>query len=142
MSGIFKSFKTDSAKEEEGVKIELFEAENEDKTIPAFYVARAGKGNKAYAKALETATRPYKRQIQLGTFDSKKQEAIYLDVFCSTVLKSWENIYGEDGKLIPFSKANAVSLFGQLPELFDRVFEESTILENFKIGEREEDAKN
>ncbi len=49
MSGLFKQFKTNSAKETEGVEIEFPEAQNDDGTVPTFIISRMGKSNKAYS---------------------------------------------------------------------------------------------
>src|SRR5207342_3524584 len=65
MSGLHAKFKTDRVKEVEGVAIEFSDAPNDDGSIPTFTISRMGKTNRAYSKALEQATRPYRRQIEL-----------------------------------------------------------------------------
>ena len=87
---LYKQFATNSEKEMEGVEVQMTEAENEDGSIPTFVVSRMGKSNKRYSKALEAATRPYRRQIELGTMNNDKAEEIFMGVFVDTVLKGWE----------------------------------------------------
>lgn len=139
---LYTQFAVDNKKESDGVKIEMFEAENEDGTVPAFFVSRMGKSNKRYSKALESATRPYRRQIQLGTMNNEKAEEIFLEVFCDTVLMRWENVTGKDGKALPFNKQNAIGLFKDLPEVYERLQEEAQMSANFRDETVEAEAKN
>ena len=139
---LYKQFATNSEKETEGVKIEFHEATNDDGSIPTFVVSRMGKSNKRYSKALEAATRPYRRQIELGTMNNDKAEEIFLGVFVDTVLKGWKNVRGEDGKPLEFSKAAAVKLFTDLPEVYERLQEEAKLSANFRDAALEEEVKN
>ena len=142
MSGLFKQFKTNSAKEVEGIEIELPEAQNDDGTVPTFVISRMGKSNKAYSKALEAATRPYRRQVELGTMKNDVAEALFLGVFCDTVLKGWKNVQNEAGEAIEFRKDNATSLMGELPDVYDRLQEEAKLSANFRDSVLDTEAKN
>lgn len=142
MSGLFKQFKTNKNKESSGVVIEFPEAENENKTIPCFQIARMGKGNKDYDKALEAATRPYRRQMQLGTMKNDVAEELFLEVFCSTVLRGWAYVQDENGQEIQFSKKAAVALMKELPDVYERLQEEAKLAANFKDESLEAEAKN
>lgn len=142
MSGLFKQFKTNSVMEIEGARIEFPEAENDDGTIPTFILARTGKSNKAYSKALEAATRPYRRQIELGTLKNDVAENLFVKVFINNILKGWENVQDEDGKAIPFSKAAAEKLFDEMPDVYERLQFESKESANFRDAALEEEAKN
>ena len=139
---LYKQFATNSEKETEGVKIEFHEATNDDGSIPTFVVSRMGKSNKRYSKALEAATRPYRRQIELGTMNNDKAEEIFLGVFVDTVLKGWKNVRDEDGKPLEFTKAAAVKLFTDLPEVYERLQEEAKLSANFRDAALEEEVKN
>jgi hypothetical protein len=139
---LYKQFATNSEKEMEGVEVQMTEAENEDGSIPTFVVSRMGKSNKRYSKALEAATRPYRRQIELGTMNNDKAEEIFMGVFVDTVLKGWKNVRGEDGKPLEFSKAAAVKLFTDLPEVYERLQEEAKLASNFRDNALEEEVKN
>ena len=139
---LYKQFATNSEKEMEGVEVQMPEAENEDGSIPTFVVSRMGKSNKRYSKALEAATRPYRRQIELGTMNNDKAEEIFMGVFVDTVLKGWKNVRCADGKVLEFSKPNALKLFTDLPEVYERLQEEAKLSANFRDEALEAEAKN
>ena len=139
---LYKQFATNTDKEIEGIEVQMTEAENADGSIPTFVVSRMGKSNKRYSKALEAATRPYRRQIELGTMNNDKAEEIFLGVFVDTVLKGWKNVRDEDGKPLEFTKAAAVKLFTDLPEVYERLQEEAKLSANFRDAALEEEVKN
>lgn len=142
MSGLFKQFKTNSDKETAGVEIEFPEAQNDDGTIPTFIISRMGKSNKAYAKTLEAATRPYRRQVELGTMKNEVAEALFMSVFVDTILKGWKNVQDEKGVEILFSKESAIQLMQMLPDVYDRLQEEAKMSANFRDSALDEEAKN
>lgn len=139
---LYKQFKTNAEKEAEGVEIEFNEATNDDGSVPTFTISRMGKSNKRYTKALEAATRPYRRQIELGTMKNEVAEEIFLNVFVDTVLKGWKNVRDENGAELPFGKQTAVKLFQDLPEVYERLQEEAKQSANFRDLALEEEAKN
>lgn len=118
--GLYGSYKTNREKEWNGVP---YTVANPDPAQPAatFYLARIGKMNKEYAKELERRTRPYRRQIQLGTMADSLAEQIYMEVFVSTVLKGWEHVTDETGSEMAFNAANATKLLTDLPDLYDEL---------------------
>lgn len=142
MSGLHKQFKTNSVKEIEGVEIEFPEAQNDDGSIPTFIISRMGKGNKAYSKALEAATRPYRRQVELGTMKNEVAETLFMGVFCDTVLKGWKNVQNESGEAIAFSKDSAMALMAELPDVYERLQEEAKLSANFRDSALEAEAGN
>ena len=137
-----KQFATNTDKEIEGIEVQMTEAENEDGSIPTFVVSRMGKSNKRYSKALEAATRPYRRQIELGTMNNDKAEEIFMGVFVDTVLKGWKNVRDESGAELPFNKQSATKLFKDLPEVYERLQEEAKLSANFRDAALEEEVKN
>ena len=139
---LYKQFATNTEKEIEGIEVQMTEAENNDGSIPTFVVSRMGKSNKRYSKALEAATRPYRRQIELGTMNNDKAEEIFLGVFVDTVLKGWKNVRDESGADMPFTKQTATKLFKDLPEVYERLQEEAKLSANFREASLEEEAKN
>ena len=142
MSGLFKQFKTDTNKEVNGVEIEFAEATNDDGSVPTFIISRMGKSNKRYSKAIEAASRPYRRQIELGTMKPEVSERIFLEVFSDTLLTGWKNVIGEDGQELKYSKEAAIALMNALPDVYDRLQLESTIASNFRDQALESEAKN
>ena len=139
---LYKQFATNTEKEIEGIEVQMTEAENDDGSIPTFVVSRMGKSNKRYSKALEAATRPYRRQIELGTMNNDKAEEIFLGVFVDTVLKGWKNVRDESGADMPFTKQTATKLFKDLPEVYERLQEEAKLSANFREASLEEEVKN
>ena len=143
-------FATNSAKEIEGVEIQY--GPNKDGSVPTFHISRASKSNKAYTKALEKGTRPYRRQIELGTMNNETAEALFMTVFIQTVLKGWQNVQvrkiGADGKPtaefenLDFNETNARRLFLELPELYEDLQEKSKQASLFRDESLEDEAKN
>lgn len=142
MSGLHKQFKTNSVKESEGVEIEFHEAQNEDGSVPTFVISRMGKTNKAYSKALEAATRPYRRQVELGTLKNEVAESLFMGVFVDNVLKGWKNVQDENGKELTYSKDAAIALLTELPDVYDRLQEEAKLASNFRDSALDAEAKN
>lgn len=142
-----KSFKTDLKKEIDGVGVSY--GFNEDGTEIKFFISRMSKSNKAYSKALEKATRPYRRQFELGTMDEKKAEDIFMEVFSDTILKGWENVpksditgNKEDKGYAEFSRFKAVDLFKRLPDLYQDLQDKANSAALFREEALEEEAKN
>jgi hypothetical protein len=140
MTDLFRLFATDEKLEMDGVWIEYG---LNDAGLPIrFRIARAGGRNTEYAKALERATRPYRRAIQTGTIDPKIAENIYMRVFVDSVLLGWENVQDKDGTVIPFSRESAIDLFRRLPALYDDLREQAGSLAIFREEILEGDLKN
>lgn len=142
-----KQFATNSSKEIDGVAVQY--GANEDGSIPEFIVSRMAKTNKKYAKAIEAATRPYRRQIEIGTMDNDVAERLFMGVFADTVLKSWQNVKlsdvtgnPKDEGFAEFTKENAISLFKNLPEMYDDLQEKAKSASMFREEVLEEEAKN
>lgn len=142
MSGLHKQFKTNSAKESEGVEIEFPEAQNDDGSIPTFIISRMGKSNKAYSKSLEAATRPYRRQVELGTMKNEVAEGLFMGVFVDTILRGWKNVQDENGQPIAYSKDAATALLNELPDVYERLQEEAKLSANFRDSALDAEAKN
>lgn len=137
---LFAQFETNAELENVGISVTY--GPNKNGSIPTFIISRTGKSNKAYMKALNKAQRPVQKQIQLGTLPDEQSEQIYLDVFVSTVLKGWSNVYDKEGKELAFNKQNAIKLLKQLPELYDDLFAKANNAALFREEELEEEAKN
>lgn len=140
MSSLFKQFKMDPKKQDEGVLVQY--GENPDKTLPGFRLLRQNASNQRYAKTLERETNPYRRMISLGTLDTKTAERVFMRVFCLSVLIGWEHVYDATGALIPFNFDNAMKLFQELPDLYDDLVIQSQKASLFRQDTDEADAKN
>lgn len=145
-----KQFATNIDKEIEGIEVEITESENDDGSFPTFVLASMGGGNKRYNKALEAATRPYRRQGQLIGINEDKAEEIFKTVFVDTVLKGWRNVPKSDvtgnetdAGYAEFNKQNALSLLrDEMRGLYERLQEEAKLSANFRDFALESEAKN
>lgn len=139
MSSLFKAYKMDTTKEQNGVSITY--PANEDGSIPTFIVSRQSKTNQRYAKSLMRETKPYQRLMQLGSMDNDTSDKILRTVFCNSVLIGWENVLDAENQTIAFSVENALKLFELLPDLYDDLQRQSNNASLF-LESSESDAKN
>lgn len=137
---LFKTFKTDTKKENDGIPIKY--DSNEDGTVPTFLVARQAKSNKKFAKTMRELSAPYKDQMDRGTLPEEVGEKLMRKAFVKGCLRGWENIQNEDGEAMPFSEEAAIDLFSQLPELFDDLQSQATELANYRAYSLEAEAGN
>jgi hypothetical protein len=131
---VYKTFTTDAELENRGVVLDFGSGE-------WVRVARAGNGNKKFAKLLEELMKPHRRAMTLGTMDDKKANEIMHRVFAEAVILDWR-ITGEDGKEIPFNVENALKVFADLPEFFADIKRESENRANFRREEQEKEKGN
>ena len=141
MAGLYEQFKTDEAKENEGIEVEFPEAMDEVGNIPTFMIAFMGKTNKTYEKAREAVFRPLNRKILMGAVNRSVLEDMNFKLFVSHILKGWKNVV-VNGVDLPFSREAATKLLTDLPAVYDRLLEESQLVENFRAASLEECAKN
>lgn len=137
---IYNQFATDKEKETEGVVVPY--SANEDGSVPSFKIARMGKSNKKYTKAMERATRPYRRQVELGALSEEVSEKILLGVFVDTILLGWENVLDRDGNKIPYNRDNAMKVMTDLPDLYADLQAQASSAAQFREEQREAEAKN
>ena len=133
-------FETNASKEIEGVEIKY--APNKDKSVPTFIVCRMGATNKRYQKELDRVTKPYRRQMQLGTMDNTVAESLMMGVFIKTILKGWSGVQNKKGEEIPFNEETATELFLQLPDLYEDLQAKAGSAALFREEALEDEAKN
>lgn len=123
---MYKMFKTDGGLESEGIFL--------DYGSFRVRIARAGGQNKRYMKALEAATRPYRRAIDTGMLSPERSMEIMRQVFAQTVVLGWEikvgdqwqaGIEAEDGSIMPFNVDNVKATLEALPDLFADIQEQA-----------------
>lgn len=137
---LYSQFATDKTAEVDGVWVEY--GANEDGSIPGFKISRMSKANKKYTKALERATRPHRRAIELETMNNDLAERLFMEVFVDTVLLDWRGIKDRDGNELECNKANAMKLFEDLTELYDDLQEKAKKASLFRDETLEEEAGN
>lgn len=137
---IFKQFKMDESKEQNGAEVKY--GANEDGTVPTFHILRSVGSNQRYAKTLAREVKPYKRLIALEALDAATSEKIMLNVFVDSVLVGWENVQNQKNELIPFTRENSMSLMKQLPDLYADLQAQANNAALFRAESLEGDAKN
>jgi hypothetical protein len=104
----------------------------------SFRILRAGPGNRAYARALQAALRPYQRQIEQRTMDNEVAEDIVRKVYVRHVVKDWEGFKDEQGEEVPYSPEAAEEVFRAMPELFRDIQALAQEFSTFQMAEIEE----
>lgn len=146
-----RMFKTSEELETKGTPVKYPADDNGNS--PTFYLARMAPSNTKYAKALEAATRPYRRELQLGTMPESKATEIDVSVFVDAVLVGWEyvdmadvdpsQVVGQTETLYaPFTRENATKLMKRLPELLAELKMHARNMANFLESNLEAEAKN
>lgn len=130
----YAQFKTDGSVELQGINLDF--------GTFAIRIARAGGANKAYAKALMKHLKPYRKAIQAGTIDPKKQQALMAEVYAESVILGWANVTDAEGNVMEYTRENVVKLLTDLPELFNQIISDAENFRLFKEVEAEEIAKN
>jgi hypothetical protein len=131
-------FATNKTDESSGKWVDI--CVNADGTTCRFRLARAGRRNKSYAKAMEKATKPY-RAI-LNELDAKTDDKITATALSEAVILDWENTQLEEGVNVPYSKQAAFDLLVSLPDLCDMVNKLAWDQNTFREERLEDDAKN
>lgn len=131
----YSAFQTNPELEQNGIQLDLGGAGR-------FKLARAGGANKKFEKAMMLASKPHRRAMQAESIEEDTLRQILYSVYADAVLLGWEGVTGEDGQPLPFTKANAVKLFTDLPGLFDEIRNASQNRSYYLAAEREGDIKN
>lgn len=112
---LYQQFLTDKELEKNGVWMNI-------SPETKFLIARSGGENRRYSEMVALRLKPFRRQIELDTFDSNQMKKIQKECFVDACLKNWEGVTDEEGKALEFSRENALKLFTDLPDLFDSLF--------------------
>lgn len=133
-SNVHRLFKTDQKLEVEGIYLDFGHFK--------IRIARAGGANKAYLKAVEKKSRPFRRAIQQEMLDNEQAMKIMREIYAETVVIGWEGVTDGEGNPLEFSRDNCLKLFEELPDLFTDVMDQSNKIALFREDIREDDAKN
>lgn len=116
-----------------------------------FLVARAGGRNESFKRAFAQKTKPFRHQIQNETLSDEKSNELMAEVYAETVIKGWESqidgdwkpvLLDENGKEMPFTKANFCKVMRDLPELFRQITTFANDASVFLEQDEAEDAGN
>lgn len=130
---IYQTFATDQLAEKNGITLDL----GDGVTIA---IRRAGGHNAAFARVLEAKSKPYRRQIDLGTLDPDLNRRLMVEVYADTIALGWTGITDRSGTELPFTRDNFIAVMTDLPDLFALVTEEANRLANFRAADIEETA--
>lgn len=107
--------------------------------LGSFKLAFMGTGSRKFAIRHAALLKPHARKVQMG--DAKLERKILIEAFVDTILLEWKGVHDE-GKLITFSKANAVNLLTKYGRLLDKLVKDASEEAGFRAEEAGEDAKN
>jgi hypothetical protein len=133
--GTYRNFRTDATIEREGLILDLGDSGK-------FKIARAGGANDKYQQKLFQLLRPHRRAMQLGTLDPKVDRAIAVEAFVDAILLGWEGVTDENGEALAYSRAAAMKLFTDLPDLLSQLQQSAGDASLFREEYTESDAKN
>jgi hypothetical protein len=142
---MYKQFKTDEQLETEGVVVNYGDFR--------VTLARAGGGNKQFAKVLESMTRQHQKAIQMQTLSNEQADEILKTVYARTVIRNWEVLVDgawmqgienpeKGAPPLPFTEANTVAALTVLPEMFKDFKVQAESYAMFRAALREEAAGN
>ena len=142
-----KQYKTDTALERKGVGIEF--PANDDGTIPCIYIARAGRNNPDYQVVIDRIMKPHRRAAAMDVLPQAKKDELTREAFAEAGILGWKHICAadvsgnaDDKGYVEYSKANAVKLLTNLPDLYTTLIELAVDRTTFLEVAKEEDAKN
>lgn len=142
MSVLHKTFETDKKAETEGVWMDYGPSSRGEDFPTRIKIARSGGENKEFQKALELATKPFRKALQTGSMSNERAEQLFRKVFVEKVVLDWENVETKDGEFLPFTPENVERILTELPDLYLDLKEMSGNLAIFRAEVREADLGN
>lgn len=97
--------------------------------------------NDKFVKTLNRLRRPYQKQVDKGTLDTKIADGIYCEAMATGILLDWEDVYDDTGKEVAYSKEVAKGALMNDTDFREFVSEVSTELENYRKEEIEQKVK-
>lgn len=119
-------YKADNGLEKDGVRMEVAPG-------VAFYVRRFGGSNASkISQALAKFHKPHAKKLELGTLPEEVGKKIDAQVFVESCVAGWEGVTDSEGKEIPFSFDACVSMFVEMPDLFNALFSQASNFQTYK----------
>lgn len=135
MTNPYKFFGTDKSLEsEKGVTLEY----------PGFSITihRAGGANKKFARVLAEKMKPHRQKFERGLLDDETSHKILVETYAEAVVVGWKDVTDQSGKKMPFTVANVIKLFTDLPDLFDDVKSQAASAAVFRQENEAVESKN
>lgn len=132
---LYEQFGTDAGLEKNGVKIPIGDM--------VFTLKHSGGANKAFAKALEEKSRPFRlgRTGEIIISDDQADRMMY-EIYADHIVVDWKGVKGPDGKDLPFSRENCIKVFTDLPKFFLVIKQQAESISNFQNKQIEADSGN
>jgi hypothetical protein len=125
---IYDMFLTSDSMEKEGIILTYGCSE--------FVVARAGGKNKLFLESRDKYIKNFKKG------DDESSEDFVLDVWISSVFKSWKNVHDKKGKQLEFTPENVRKVMKDLPDLFIDIRVQTQDFQKFRERVVDEAEKN
>lgn len=129
-----KLYKADETSEKSGVWFDM-------SPTTAFLIKPFRSTNPAFKAALTKHFKPYARQIDNGSLDTKKETEVMAKLFCNACLVDWKGVE-INGADTPYSVEAGVKLLTTLPILFEELLALSKDASNYKEDYSKEDLGN
>lgn len=84
-------------------------------------ILRAGPSNKSYSRAMQSAFRPYRRQIEQNTMDNEVAERLLRGIYVRHIIKDWSGFKDAAGNEVSYDPETADELLAALPQLFSDI---------------------
>ena len=127
-------FGTDVSNEEKGVVL--------DYGYFCIVVKRAGPNNKEFKKRLRRINDSKGKRIQIGAITDEEMNSDMITLFAETVVTEWKGVRDKEKNILPFTVANCIELFTNLPDLFEDVRRQAMDFQTFVEADVEEATKN
>ncbi len=95
-----------------------------------------------FVQRLQHLTKPYNRQIQMGTFAEEQGRELAAQAFAETVVLDWDGVKNREGEVMNFSVAACKQFLIDLPEIFVDIREFASSYVNFQKEARVEEGKD
>lgn len=130
---LFKTFKTDESKEQDGVWVQLDSGDSRLK------IARSN--NAKYRASQQLKMERYRFAAKTKTVPDDVWNAMFNELIAETILVDWDGIT-KDGKPYPYSRENALQAIAELKDFRELVMSFAVDLDNFKQDVQEATEKN
>lgn len=151
MANPYEMFEIDEKQENETGKWVEYPNKDKKHSFKVRFVY-SGDSNVAYRDALRARLKPLNYRIQQEMVSDEEFDLIQQKVFADKIIKDWQvldengkwvsGMYGDDFKIIEFTKANVLDAFTKGPRLFKDIKKQTDSFATFKAEEVQVDSKN
>lgn len=98
-------------------------------------IRRAGGANEAFKLYSATKLKEFSDVDLEEDVDEDFASEVMYDIYAKKVVMDWRGFVDAEGKEIPYSVDNCVALFNASKEIYQKVFNASNDLDNFRVKE-------